>query len=165
MVMHAHLTLPGRPAGRATVVDQVAREQTRFRGVSRPHDCHLDRCHSHLYKHTCISDPVGFGLIRYLQCADGEIMTYLLPNMTEGSVVVYNRTVQSKYFNWEAADGSTHQVWYDDPDTLLAKYSLAKGSGVRGLGVWGAGAPLDDPTLAKAMWDAIPTPRKDPRWP
>eukprot|EP01044_Picomonas_judraskeda_P002414 COSAG03_NODE_173_length_11167_cov_181.916697_6_plen_75_part_00 len=52
MVMHAHLTFPGRPAGRATVVDQVAREQTRFRGVSRPHDCHLDRCHSYLYVQT-----------------------------------------------------------------------------------------------------------------
>jgi len=72
----------------------------------------------------------------------GEIMSFLRPNMTAGSSIVYNTTVQSKYFNWYAADGSTHQVWYDDPDTLRVKYSLAKRAGMRGLGIWGAGAPL-----------------------
>jgi di-N-acetylchitobiase len=94
----------------------------------------------------------------------GEIMSFLRPNMTAGSSIVYNTTVQSKYFNWQAADGSAHQVWYDDPDTLRVKYSLAKRAGMRGLGIWGAGAPLHDPALAQLMWDAVPAPRKDPRW-
>ena len=91
-------------------------------------------------------------------------MAYLLPNLTRGSSVVYNRSVESKYFNWQADDGTTHQVWYDDHDTLLTKFSLAKRSGMRAIGVWGAGAPLHDPALAKALWDAVPTPHKDPRW-
>ena len=91
----------------------------------------------------------------------GEIMTDLLPNITKGAGVVYNKTVQSKYFNWQHTDGSTHQVWYDDPDTLRVKYRLAKQAGMRALGVWGSGAPLHDAALAQKMWDAIPAPRKD----
>jgi hypothetical protein len=38
----------------------------------------------------------------------GEIMLHLKPNSS--SDIVYNTTVQSKYFNWVASDGSTHQM-------------------------------------------------------
>lgn len=58
-------------------------------------------------------------------------------------------------------NATLYQVWFDDPETLTAKYALAQRLGLRGAGMWNAdtlayGSP--DPTVqaqTRAMWDAI----------
>ena len=42
----------------------------------------------------------------------------------------------SPYFNYVNASGDVHQVWYDDAQSLTVKNEMAKGMGVRGVGVF-----------------------------
>ena len=59
----------------------------------------------------------------------------------------------------------THQIWYDDPQSLVLKYNISTYHGLRGVGMWNADA-VDfqvDPQGAKKMWDALPNyPRNSP---
>lgn len=75
----------------------------------------------------------------------------------------WDTSMQAPYFN-TVEDGKTVQYWYDDPDSLGAKYAYAKRVGLRGVGpfTW---ADLDStgdkthnplaPGEAKAMWQAL----------
>lgn len=47
--------------------------------------------------------------------------------------------------------GGTYQTWYDDYDSLNAKYALAANEGLRGVGVWALGYDGGRPEL----WDAL----------
>ena len=61
----------------------------------------------------------------------------LMHNSTQPTTPVrLDQLLVSKFFNYRAADGSLHQVWLDDPDTLRPKFALAKSLGLRGVGVW-----------------------------
>lgn len=51
------------------------------------------------------------------------------------------------------SSGATYQTWYDDYDSLNAKYSLAANEGLRGVGVWALGYDGGRPEL----WDALQT--------
>ena len=43
------------------------------------------------------------------------------------------------YFNYNHnGNGSVHQVWMDNPDSLLIKYDLANNFKLRGVGMWNA---------------------------
>ena len=99
----------------------------------------------------------------------------LLANKT--GEVTLNTSLQTKMFVWTNASGFTHQLWYDDAETLKVKYDAIKSAGVRGLGMWTADAvqncptyPHDryspaawgraecsvDSTQIEAMWGALP---------
>ena len=86
----------------------------------------------------------------------GSIVRDLLPNATNGGVRL-NATLQSKFFNFRGEGDELRQVWYDDPETLGAKYALAKRKGLRALGMWVADDvyPLGGGDV-QAMWDALP---------
>ena len=100
-------------------------------------------------------------------CSDGatstaiycDIVEKFLPISTSGRL--YNTTSQSPYLNFRASDGSMHQIWYDDPQSLKVKYRLAASQGMRGVAIWNLDC-LDyassDPThemQTQEMWDAI----------
>ena len=66
----------------------------------------------------------------------------------------------SPYFNYYDAIGRTHQVWYDDPDSLSWKYTFARDYGLKGVAVWNSDLlDYSDLTRAKyqtkAMWDSL----------
>ena len=54
-----------------------------------------------------------------------------------------------------------HQIWYDDPQSLLHKYQFASDKSLRGVGMWQADC-LDygNSTIAMKtripMWNALP---------
>ena len=57
-----------------------------------------------------------------------------------------------------ALQNVTHQVWYDDPQSLALKYKLAVDNDLRGVGMWNADA-VDlaiDPYGTMSMWGALP---------
>lgn len=60
----------------------------------------------------------------------------------------------------------THQIWYDDPESLVLKYNISHYFGLRGVGMWNADAVdfQTDPEGAKKMWDALPAYRKISPW-
>ena len=68
----------------------------------------------------------------------------VLANAT--SAVVLNSTLQTKMFTWKNATGFTHELHFDDPETLKVKYDAIKQAGVRGLGMWTADAVQNCPT-------------------
>ena len=100
----------------------------------------------------------------------GDVLAHYLPNKT-GDVVL-NQTVQTKHFNYRDGDNLTHQVWFDDHETLAVKYAAALKAGVSALGMWLAdyacagydsfpvGSPhresCYDPAAAAQMWAALP---------
>eukprot|EP01012_Entosiphon_sulcatum_P031412 TRINITY_DN3960_c0_g1_i1.p1 TRINITY_DN3960_c0_g1~~TRINITY_DN3960_c0_g1_i1.p1 ORF type:complete len:341 (-),score=37.58 TRINITY_DN3960_c0_g1_i1:4-1026(-) len=56
------------------------------------------------------------------------------------------------YFNYESTiDKKTHQVWFDDPATLMLKYATAKTDNLRGVAFWHASCAGD----SAAMWSAL----------
>lgn len=58
-------------------------------------------------------------------------------------------------------NATLYQVWFDGPETLSSKYSLAKGMGLRGVGMWNADTLAYSSTnpavqaQVRAMWNAI----------
>ncbi|XP_062412629.1 di-N-acetylchitobiase [Sardina pilchardus] len=64
------------------------------------------------------------------------------------------------YYNYKAADGQIHQVWYDDPESIARKTAYVKEFGLRGVGMWN-GNLLDysnNPVAQQQstdMWNAL----------
>merc|ERR1711907_14275 len=99
---------------------------------------------------------------RGINCSDAvgeqngftDIMTMLSTkqNVTE---VRWDDNMLSPYFNIRV-NGMLHQVWYEDPRSLAAKYALANEFGIAGVGVWTFGEiPSLPDKNARAMWDAL----------
>eukprot|EP00118_Oscarella_pearsei_P015946 m.148468 g.148468 ORF g.148468 m.148468 type:complete len:357 (+) comp38498_c1_seq15:57-1127(+) len=88
---------------------------------------------------------------------DYGLVKQMLKNSTSGRV--WNDTLKAPYFNYKALDGSTHQVWYDDPESLTLKYEYGKSAGLRGLAFWTVDSldyqSEEGKADAKAMWDAV----------
>ena len=58
-------------------------------------------------------------------------------NSTTGRL--FDNRTKSVFFNYaEWRNGRVHQVWMDDPETLLYKYDLANHFQLRGVGMWHA---------------------------
>ena len=99
------------------------------------------------------SDAVG------KQINYSDIMENFLPISTSGRL--YNATSESPYFNYRASDGTVHQIWYDDPQSLKAKYQLAASQGMRGVAVWNidcldyTSSKADNKAETQEMWDAL----------
>ena len=53
----------------------------------------------------------------------------------------------SPWFDVVDANGTRHQVHYDDEQSLHAKYAVALSLGLRGIGVWTANADYLQPLL------------------
>lgn len=51
------------------------------------------------------------------------------------SQILYDETAQSPYFSY-VADGITHEVWFEDARSMLAKYRLVREYGLHGIGCW-----------------------------
>ena len=51
------------------------------------------------------------------------------------SQIFYDKTAQSPYFSY-VADGITHEVWFEDARSMLAKYRLVREYGLHGIGCW-----------------------------
>jgi len=76
----------------------------------------------------------------------------------------YDQYLQSPFYNYLAADGRLHQLWYDDPESLSAKYRFARELKLRGVGPFtfdyldATGEKTRNPSghrETRAMWDAI----------
>ncbi|GAX78080.1 hypothetical protein CEUSTIGMA_g5522.t1 [Chlamydomonas eustigma] len=70
-------------------------------------------------------------------------------------------TEMSPFFNYEAKDGSIHQIWFDNPESLSVKYQMASDLNLRGVGIWNLDT-LDyessDPVIhhqTSEMWEAL----------
>ncbi|XP_033635365.1 di-N-acetylchitobiase-like [Asterias rubens] len=88
-----------------------------------------------------------------------KLITQLLKNSTTGRI--FNETLGSPFFNYvDPTTGGIRQLWYDDPESLMIRYSYAKSNQLRGVSMWNAdfldytGDPVGR-ALTKAMWDAI----------
>lgn len=51
------------------------------------------------------------------------------------SEILYDETAQSPYFSY-VSDGITHEVWFEDARSMLAKYRLVREYGLHGIGCW-----------------------------
>ena len=109
----------------------------------------------------CTISEVPF---RGAKCSDaaGKQRTYadiqeLIRRST--AIRVWNTTLESPYFDYKI-NGSEHQVWYDDPESLQLKYVYAKQHALRGLAFWNVDSLdySDSPLAMKLtaeMWEAI----------
>ncbi|XP_065844596.1 di-N-acetylchitobiase-like [Oscarella lobularis] len=121
------------------------------------------------YDYNCSSlDAVGLCSLKHVPfrgapCSDaaGVERDYaVVRQMLKNSTRVWNETFSAPFFNYVApVDGKTHQVWYDDPESLALKYRYGVDVGLRGLAFWTVDS-LDYSSTegqgdAKAMWDAV----------
>jgi len=87
--------------------------------------------------------PITSVPFRGAPCSDaaGTEVSYgsIMP-MLGGTSVVGNRrwdnNTMSPYFNYLASDGIVHQMWYDDPESLVFKLKSVAALGIGGVGVW-----------------------------
>jgi len=111
---------------------------------------------------TCYIEEVPF---RGVNCSDAagsqypysNVMSYLNSSTTGR---IWDNSTSSPYFNY--LDGqNTHQVWYDDAESLGIKYQYAIDNDLRGVGMWTANFLdySDSPQGQKQqleMWGALP---------
>lgn len=121
-------------------------------------------CLSLFPDNVCMIKKVPF---RGVSCSDAagrqrgyrDIIENILPVSTSGRL--YNLTLDSPYMNYKASDGTMHQIWYDDPQSLADKYLYAASQGMRGLAFWNidcldyAGNDTAHKAQTKEMWDTI----------
>ena len=100
------------------------------------------------YDYTCVKlntngeCELAYDEWRDIQCSDavGHQLGYsnIYPDMVESSLTgrVWNNTLKTPMFNYKDANGTTHQVWYDDPESLKLKYYYAAKEKLGGLSVW-----------------------------
>lgn len=113
---------------------------------------------------TCYIQEVPF---RGANCSDaaGSQLGYntvinILNTSTTGRL--WDATSSSPYFNFiDTSSGDTHQMWYDDPESLGLKYQYAVDNSLRGVGMWTANYLdySDTPEgeqQRNAMWGALP---------
>ena len=62
----------------------------------------------------------------------------------------WDAATSSPWYAYEDG-GQAHVAWYDDETSLGAKYEMANGHGLGGVGIWN----LDWGSGAAAMWTAL----------
>ncbi|WP_301168877.1 glycoside hydrolase family 18 protein [Brevibacillus nitrificans] len=56
--------------------------------------------------------------------------------------IQYDYRAQAPFFEYTAADGKRHQVWFEDARSIQAKFDLVKQLGLRGVSYWKLGLPF-----------------------
>ena len=71
----------------------------------------------------------------------------------------WNSTLKAPYFTYMDNNGTYHQVWYDDPESLGYKYLYAHFMGMRGLAFWSVDdldySDVNIDPVNQPMWSAI----------
>ena len=55
--------------------------------------------------------------------------------IAQGSAIFFDEIAQSPYFTY-TAEGTTHEVWFEDVRSLSAKFGLVKEYQLRGMSYW-----------------------------
>ena len=58
-----------------------------------------------------------------------------------GAEIQYDETAQAPWFTYRAEDGTAHEVWFEDAQSLQQKLLLALGQKLRGVGYWNLDRP------------------------
>ena len=78
---------------------------------------------------------------------------------SSASELAYDNETVTAWFEYFADDGDDsavrHQLWFDDPTTLSAKYAIARGTALRGVAFWTADQVEYDNGEAASMWGAL----------
>ena len=115
------------------------------------------------------SDPNGAWSRNDGSCGTGEYMCSspgyaevleLMPRAM--SPPVLDNVSMTKHVILKNSSGDYHDLWFDDPQTLAAKYQAAKSAGMRAVGMWTPDAVRWNRSAATAMWAAIPLPSETP---
>ena len=80
-------------------------------------------------------------------------------------VVVIDDASTSVHFEYLDGSGRRHQIWFDNPTTLAAKYAWVAKAGLRGVGIFET-TMLDRCSNASraAMWGALSHFKTDYEW-
>lgn len=67
---------------------------------------------------------------------------------------------ETKHFGYTVRDptgkaNGRHQLWFDDPQTLVEKYRKCQTLGTHGVGFWTADMPDYTTDEGKQMWNAV----------
>jgi hypothetical protein len=83
------------------------------------------------------------------------------------SPIMFDEHAQSPFFNYVDRHGTTHQVWYDNAQTLSVRYSIARQAGLRGVGSWRSDDVAYDTAAevrcSRGLWAAMSA-GEAPRW-
>jgi len=111
----------------------------------------------------CDIKPIPF---RGGQCSDAvgtqQGYSYLMHLMKSSKTkCLWDSVSMTPYFTYQDADGSMHQVWFDDVKSLSLKYNMAADLGARGVGMWEADSLdySDTPEMRQYvadMWGTLP---------
>jgi spore germination protein len=58
------------------------------------------------------------------------------------SPIHYDERAASPWFRYTDKNGTLHEVWFEDPRSLLAKFRLVKEYGLGGMGCWHLGTSM-----------------------
>jgi spore germination protein len=73
-----------------------------------------------------------------------------------GVAIQYDDTAQSPFFHYTAADGTVHEVWFEDARSLDAKLRLIAEYGFRGAGFWNLMRPFSQTWLVlDSLYDIL----------
>jgi len=107
--------------------------------------------------------PIASVPFRGAPCSDAagtEVAYALIMQLLASSSVIggrrWDNNTMSPYFNHVASDGTVHQLWYDDPESLKFKIKALAELGVGGVGVWNFDClDYSNNTLSHSQTDAM----------
>ena len=71
-----------------------------------------------------------------------------------GASIQYDENSQSPWFRYTAADGSEHEVWFEDVRSIQQKFNLINEKKLRGAGYWNLMRPFQQNwSLLNFMFD------------
>ena len=77
---------------------------------------------------------------------------------TAGAHSTLDSATETKHFDYTVSTGKAagrHQLWFDDPQTLVKKYHKCQTLGTHGVGFWTADMPDYTTDEGKQMWSAV----------
>lgn len=77
--------------------------------------------------------PFVSGVSRARSISNEEAVSIAVANRAE---IRFDETAQSPYFYYTDRDGNTHEVWFEDARSCVAKFNLIPEYGLRGVGYW-----------------------------
>ncbi len=77
--------------------------------------------------------PYEKGVTRARLIGNEEAIAIAAENNAE---IQFDERSQSPYFTYQSADGTNHEVWFEDIRSMVAKYNLLNELGLRGAGFW-----------------------------
>lgn len=115
-----------------------------------------------LKDNVCSIKEVPFRGVNCSDAAGSQKEYRLIQNLLKGNSTMggrqWSKIYKAPFFNFKDESGQSHQMWYDDQESLKDRLQNAKDAGLRGVGMWHADClDYSNKTMVDQIWGTFDT--------